>query len=126
AAHAAWPSRHIMVALPLVVTSAYDEWSDTLGRREMLSDVLARAGITGREYVSFLKATHALNPRRMQPGLVFELRRVKGEPVANRLSVRLDPERHLVMTRVAPDNGGGRGGGGGGGGRGGGGGAGGA
>jgi len=28
----------------------------------MLSDVLTRAGITGREYVAFLKATHTLNP----------------------------------------------------------------
>jgi murein DD-endopeptidase MepM/ murein hydrolase activator NlpD len=99
AAHTAWRSRQLPVALPLVVTAAYDEWADTLGRSEMLSDVLARAGITGREYVSFMKATHTLNPRRMQPGLVFELRRVKSKPVANRLSVRLDPERRLVMNR---------------------------
>jgi len=105
AAHQAWPSRQIPVALPLVVTKAYDEWADTLGRNEMLSDVLARAGITGHEYVSFMKATHTLNPRRMQPGMVFALRRVKGEPVANRLSVRLDPQRHLVMSRLAPDSG---------------------
>src|SRR5216110_80390 len=85
AAHVAWPSREIPVALPIVVTSAYDEWADTLGRREMLSDVLARAGITGREYVAFLKARHALNPRRMQPGLIFELRRLKARrsPIAS-------------------------------------------
>src|SRR6266704_2439144 len=105
AAHAAWPSREIPVALPLVVTSAYDEWADTLGRREMLSDVLARAGITGREYVALMKATRALNPRRMQPGLIFELRRLKGATVANRLGVRLDPERHLRMQRLGGDSG---------------------
>jgi len=105
AAHEAWPSHDIPVALPIVVTSAYDEWSDTLGRREILSDVLARAGITGREYVSFLKATHALNPRRMQPGLIFEVRRLKGAAVAHRLGVRLDPERHLLMTRLGADSG---------------------
>ena len=105
AAHEAWPSRDIPVALPIVVTSAYDEWSDTLGRREILSDVLERAGITGREYVSFLKATHALNPRRMQPGLIFEVRRLKGAAVAHRLGVRLDPERHLLMTRLGADSG---------------------
>ena len=105
AAHEAWPSREVPVALPIVVTSAYDEWADTLGRREMLSDVLMRAGITGREYVSFLKAKHTLNPRRMQPGLIFEVRRLKGATVANRLGVRLDPERHLVMTRLAGDSG---------------------
>lgn len=105
AAHTAWSSRKIPIALPIVVTSAYDEWADTLGRREMLSDVLAGAGITGREYVAFLKATHALNPRRMQPGLIFELRRLKGASVANRLGVRLDPERHLVMHRLGGDSG---------------------
>src|SRR6266550_2603933 len=105
AAHEAWSSRQIPVALPIVVTSAYDEWADTLGRREMLSDVLERAGITGREYVGFMKATHTLNPRRMQPGLIFEVRRVKGAVVANRLAVRLDPERHLVMARLGGDSG---------------------
>ncbi len=103
-AHAAWSSREL-VALPIVVTSAYDEWADTLGRREMLSDVLERAGITGREYVSFMKATHSLNPRRLQPGLVFDLRRLKGAPVANRLGVRLDPEKRIWMTRLQGDSG---------------------
>src|SRR5438094_7894236 len=105
AVHAAWPSREIPVALPIVVTSAYDEWADTLGRSEMLSDVLERAGITGREYVGFMKATHTLNPRRMQPGLLFEVRRVQGAAFANRLAVRLDPERHLVMVRLGGDSG---------------------
>src|SRR3989442_7700340 len=105
AAHEAWPSRQLPIALPIVVTSAYDEWADTLGRREILSDVLARGGITGREYVRFMKATHTLNPRRMQPGLIFELRRLKGAAVANRLGVRLDPESHLVMSRCGGDSG---------------------
>src|SRR5712671_3410937 len=105
AAHEAWSSRQIPVALPIVVTSAYDEWADTLGRREMLSDVLERAGISGREYVAFMKATHVLNPRRMQPGLIFEMRRLKGTTVANRLGVRLDPERHLLMNRRGGDSG---------------------
>src|SRR3989442_6278779 len=105
AAHEAWPSRKLPIALPIVVTSAYDEWADTLGRREILSDVLARGGTTGREYVRFRKATHPLNPRRMQPGLIFELRRLKGTAVANRLGVRLDPESHLVMSRFGGDSG---------------------
>lgn len=105
AAHQAWPSREIPVALPLVVTSAYDEWRDTLSRNEMLSDVLARAGITGHEYVAFMNAAHTLNPRRMQPGMVFELRRLKGASVANRLGVRLDPEKRLWMVRQNGDSG---------------------
>src|SRR5947209_270436 len=104
-AHEAWPSRKLPIALPIVVTSAYDEWADTLGRREILSDVLARGGITGREYVRFMRATHALNPRRMQPGLIFEVRRLKGAAVAHRLGVRLDPESHLVLSRLGGDSG---------------------
>ena len=109
AAHQAWAARQIPQALPIVVTSAYDEWADTLGRRDMLSDVLNRAGITGREYVGFMKATRTLNPRRMKPGMIFEVRRIKGEAVANRLAVRLDPERHLVMNRLSDAAGGGGG-----------------
>src|SRR5213596_1468112 len=105
AAHEAWSSRQLPVALPIVVTSAYDEWADTLRRGQVFSDVLARGGITGREYVAFMKATHTLNPRRMQPGLIFQLRRVKGAPVASRLGVRLAPETHLVMDRLPGDSG---------------------
>ena len=87
------------------MTNAYDEWADTLSRGEMLSDVLARGGISGREYVAFMKATHALNPRRMQPGLIFQLRRLKGAPVINRFGVRLAPETNLVMSRLGSDSG---------------------
>src|SRR5258705_5453721 len=98
AAHEAWSSRQIPVALPIVVTSAYDEWADTLGRREMLSDVLERAGISGRDYVAFMKATHVLNPRRMQPGLIFEMRRLQGHTRADSVGGRVrsgpDPPRN--------------------------------
>jgi hypothetical protein len=105
AAHEAWPSREIPVALPIVVTRAYDEWADTLRRGEMLSDVLARAGVTGHEYAAFMNATHTLNPRRIQPGLIFEVRRLKGDSVANRLGVRLNAERRLWLSRLGGDSG---------------------
>ena len=104
AAHEAWSSRKVPVALPIVVTSAYDNWSDTLGRREMLSDVLARAGITGREYTNFLRASHTLNPRRLQPGLIFDIRRLKGATVADRIAVRLGPEQRLWIIRQTADS----------------------
>src|SRR2546430_13191575 len=45
----AWPWRRPLTAQPIVITDAYVEFTETLGRRETLSDVLARAGITGRE-----------------------------------------------------------------------------
>src|SRR5205807_1487210 len=46
----AWPWRRPLTAPPIVVSEAYAEFTETLGRREMLSDVLARAGLTGRDY----------------------------------------------------------------------------
>src|SRR2546427_1324538 len=45
----AWPWRRPLTAQPIVITDAYVEFTETLGRRETLSDVLARAGITGRD-----------------------------------------------------------------------------
>src|SRR3989454_3348788 len=104
AAHEAWSLHKVPVALPIVVTSAYDDWSDTLGRREMLSDVLARAGLRGRDYAKFLRATHSLIPRRLKPGLIFDVRRLKGATVANRIAVRIGPEQRLWMTRQAGDS----------------------
>jgi murein DD-endopeptidase MepM/ murein hydrolase activator NlpD len=103
-AHQAWSSRKLLVALPIVVTSAYDDWSDTLGRHEMLSDVLDRAGIRGRNYTNFLRASHSLNPRRLKPGLIFDIRRLKGATVADRIAVRLGPEQRLWMMRLPGDS----------------------
>jgi len=65
AAHEAWSARRMVTARPLVVTEAYDDRADTLRARETLSDLLTRAGITGRDYVAFLGATKALDSRRL-------------------------------------------------------------
>ena len=107
AAHEAWSARRMPTARAIVVTSAYDEWSDTLRARETMSDLLTRAGVTGRAYVAFLSAAHALDTRRLRPGLVFNVRRLKGDSVAQRLGVRTGPEVRLWMTRVNGDSGGG-------------------
>jgi len=107
AAHEAWSARRLPIAQAIVVTSAYDEWSDTLRARETMSDLLTRAGVTGRDYVAFLSAARALDTRRLRPGLVFNLRRLKGDSIANRLGVRTGPEVRLWMTRMSADSGGG-------------------
>ena len=88
AAHEAWSARRYVTARPLVVTEAYDDRADTLRARETLSDLLARAGITGRDYVAFLGATKALDARRLRPGLVFNVRRLRGDSVTQREQVR--------------------------------------
>ncbi|HMG17335.1 MAG TPA: hypothetical protein VK573_01315, partial [Gemmatimonadales bacterium] len=106
AAHEAWSARRLPIAPAIVVTSAYDEWSDTLRARETMSDLLTRAGVTGRDYVAFLSAARALDTRRLRPGLVFNLRRLKGDSIAHRLGVRTGPEVRLWMTRMGSDSGG--------------------
>ena len=105
AAHEAWSARRMVTAQPLVVTEAYDDRADTLRARETLSDLLARAGITGRDYVAFLGATKALDSRRLRPGLVFHVRRLKGDSVTQRLGVRTGPEVRLWMNRLGGDSG---------------------
>ena len=105
-AHEAWSSRDTaLTAPPIVVTQAYDTWADTLTRNEMLADVLERAGVTGREYVAFMKAKQTLNPRRLRPGLVFHVRRVRGTPVADRIGVRTEPDTRIWMKRLGADSG---------------------
>ena len=105
AAHEAWSARRLPIARSIVVTSAYDEWSDTLRPRETMSDLLTRAGVTGRDYVAFLSAARTLDARRLRPGLVFHLRRLKGDSIAHRLGVRTGPEVRLWMTRMGGDSG---------------------
>jgi murein DD-endopeptidase MepM/ murein hydrolase activator NlpD len=104
-AHEAWSSRRTLTAPAIVVTAAYDEWADTLHRRETVSDVLARAGITGREYGAFLAAARTLDARRLHAGLVFHFRRVKGDSVAQRVVLRTAPELRLRIVRLGGDSG---------------------
>jgi murein DD-endopeptidase MepM/ murein hydrolase activator NlpD len=105
AAHEAWSARRLPTARVIVVTSAYDEWADTLRPRETMSELLTRAGVTGRDYAAFLGASRALDTRRLRPGLVFQLRRLKGDSVAQRIGVRTGPEVRLWVTRLGGDSG---------------------
>src|SRR2546430_12342680 len=93
----AWPWRRPVTAPPIVVSEAYAEFTETLGRRETVADVLARAGITGRDYVALLAAARHLPARRLRPGLAFQVRRLKTDSQAERVTVRLSPERRLRL-----------------------------
>ena len=86
-------------AEPIRVTTAYREFADTLGRRETLSTVLARAGITGTSYAAFLSSATRLDTRRLRPGLVFHFRRPVTDSVADGFMVRLSPDRRLWYAR---------------------------
>ena len=105
AAHEAWSARRMLTARAIVVTSAYDEWADTLRPRETMSDLLTRAGVTGRDYAAFLSAARALDMRRLPSGFVFRFRRVKGDSVPDRLLVQTSPDARLWLTRLGGDSG---------------------
>lgn len=100
AALGGWPWRQPVHAPTIQVATAYREFTDTLGRSETLSDVLARAGITGGSYASFLAAAGHLDTRRLRPGLVFHFRRPLTDSTVDRLMVRLGPERRLWYART--------------------------
>src|SRR5215472_8383124 len=95
----AWMHRPL-TAPPVVVTAAYQEYSDTLRRDETLGDLLQRAGITGRAYGALLTAAHVLDARRLRPGLVFNFRRPVADSVADRIGVRTGPEQRIWLTRI--------------------------
>ena len=95
----AWPWRRPLTAPAIVVDAAYADLPTALGRRETLADVLARGGIRGRDYAAFLAAAKSLPVRRLRPGLKFDLRRLKTDSIASRVTVRLSPERRLSVVR---------------------------
>jgi murein DD-endopeptidase MepM/ murein hydrolase activator NlpD len=95
----AWPWRRPLTASAIVVDAAYADLTTALGRRETLADVLARGGIRGRDYAAFLAAAKSLPVRRLRPWLKFDLRRLKTDSIASRVTVRLSPERRLSVVR---------------------------
>ncbi|HYL56598.1 MAG TPA: hypothetical protein VEU73_13585, partial [Gemmatimonadales bacterium] len=101
AASDAWPWRRPLTARPLVVDAAYVDFTETLGKRETLGDVLARGGVRGRDYVAFLAAAKSLPVRRLRPGLAFHFRRLKAESVTTSVTVRLSRDRRLGIARAA-------------------------
>lgn len=100
AARDAWPWRRPLTAPAIVVTTAYTAFADTLGRRETLSTVLERAGITGRDGAAFLSAARDVPLRRLRAGLVLQFRRLTTDSVADRVTVRLGPARRVTLSRA--------------------------
>src|SRR2546426_1349102 len=96
----AWPWRRPLTAPAIVVDAAYADLTTALGRRETLAEVLARGGIRGRDYAAFLAAPKSLPVRRLRPRLQFDLRRLKTDSIARRVTVRLSPERRLKIGRA--------------------------
>jgi murein DD-endopeptidase MepM/ murein hydrolase activator NlpD len=95
----AWPWRRPLTAAPIVVDAAYVDVTERLGRRETLAEVLAKGGVRGRDYAAFLAAAKSLPVRRLRPGIEFQLRRLKTDSVAGRVTVRLSHDRRVTVAR---------------------------
>ena len=104
-AHRAWSGSRVLVAAPIVVRDAYEHFTDSLRRDEILADVLARAGIVGREQGNLIARATALQPRRLRRGQRFEFRRIRHAPAADRVMIRPDPERRIWLIRHGGDSG---------------------
>jgi murein DD-endopeptidase MepM/ murein hydrolase activator NlpD len=99
AARDAWPGRRGLTAPTIRVERAYVESARALGRAETLSDLLAQSGIVGRDRFALLNAATDLPVRRLRPGIVFHFRRLQTDSVADRVTVRLSPERRVRLSR---------------------------
>jgi murein DD-endopeptidase MepM/ murein hydrolase activator NlpD len=99
AARDAWPGRRPPTAPPIRVERAYVEEARALGRAETLAGLLARGGIVGRDRLALLAAATDLPVRRLRPGVVFHFRRLQTDSVADRVTVRLSPERRVRLVR---------------------------
>jgi murein DD-endopeptidase MepM/ murein hydrolase activator NlpD len=95
----AWPGRRRLIAPTIRVERAYVESAHALGHRETLSDLLARSGIVGRDRFALLTAATDLPVRRLRAGVVFHFRRLQTDSVADRVTVRLSPERRVSLSR---------------------------
>jgi murein DD-endopeptidase MepM/ murein hydrolase activator NlpD len=95
----AWPGRRPLTAPTIRVEHAYVEYERALGRAETLSDLLAPSGIVGRDRFTFLAAATDIPMRRLRPGVVFHFRRLQTDSVADRVTVRLSPERRVRLAR---------------------------
>src|SRR5256886_10819602 len=95
----AWPWRRPLTAPAIVVDAAYADLTTALGRRETLAEVLARGGIRGRDYAAFLAAAQSLPVRRLRPGLKFDLRRLKTDSIARRVTVRSEEHTSELQSQ---------------------------
>lgn len=90
---------------PVVVSRAQTEAvisADTLGRGEVLAQVLARQSLTPEEMVGVVEAMRPYaNPRRLRAGVAVEVQRTAWDSLLA-ISVRVDPDRQLLL-RPEPD-----------------------
>jgi murein DD-endopeptidase MepM/ murein hydrolase activator NlpD len=95
-----WPWQRLTVARPIVVSTAFQEISDTLRSGETLVDMFIRQGLPDAVLVDLFQGV-GLDPRRLRAGLVVRFRREAGEQVPNGITIRTSQIERLAARRTA-------------------------
>jgi murein DD-endopeptidase MepM/ murein hydrolase activator NlpD len=95
-----WPWRRLVVAAPIVVTTAWQKSADTLHDGETLGDLFGRQGLASADLVGVF-ARVGLDPRRLRAGVVVEFRREAGQVLPSDVSMRTTEEERLSAHRIA-------------------------
>jgi murein DD-endopeptidase MepM/ murein hydrolase activator NlpD len=95
-----WPWRRLVEAKPIIVSTAFQEISDTLRNGETLVDVFTRQGLSGPSLVEMFQGV-GLDPRRLRAGLVVHFRREAGEVLPNGITIRTSQTERLRARRQA-------------------------
>jgi murein DD-endopeptidase MepM/ murein hydrolase activator NlpD len=98
-----WPWTRLSdvpTARPVLVTTAFREISDTLQRGESVTTLLHRQGITGLD-LRALGALLRFDPRKIQAGLVFSVRRDAATNSPTHFEFRPSADQRLRFVRTA-------------------------
>jgi len=95
-----WPWRRLIVAKPIIVSTAFQDISDTLRNGETLVDLFSRQGLSGASLVEMFQGV-GLDPRRLRAGLVVLFRREVGEQLPNAITIRTSQIERLRARRQA-------------------------
>ena len=92
----------IPTAPALVVTGAPVETVvDTLRRRETISQLFERRGVTGVDWSAVAQAVRNFQPQRLRAGLVFLFTRRRGASAPHAVAARTSRDERVLLTRVA-------------------------
>jgi murein DD-endopeptidase MepM/ murein hydrolase activator NlpD len=92
----------LRTAPALVVTGPPVETiADTLRRRETVSQLFQRRGVTDVDWPSVAQAVRNFQPSRLKAGLVFLFSRRRGAAAPHAVAARTSRDERLLLTRVA-------------------------
>ena len=85
----------------LVVGAPVETITDTLKRRETVSQLFERRGVTDVNWAAVAQAVRDFRPQRLKAGLVFLFQRRYGAAAPHAVAARMSPDERFLLTRVA-------------------------